>query len=109
MGGQEFEPIDLPDDPADARGVLSHQAAFHHGSYGYLVRREIPAAALPGLMDRLRQNPTLRIFLEVPEGPDAHGLSVFGERSGRYPIDPTVLIETERPIQNQAAKPAETK
>lgn len=98
IGGQEFEPIELPDDPADARGVLSHQAAFHHGSYGYLIRKEIPAASMTSLVGLLRRNPTLRIVLEVPDGPQAHGLSVFGERSGRYAIDPTVVIHTARPI-----------
>lgn len=107
IGGQEMAAIELPDDPADARGVLSHQAAFHHASYGYLIRRRFPAAAIPSLAERLRQNPTLRIIVEVPDGPEAHGLSIFGKRTGRFPIDPTIVIETERAIESYSGAAAD--
>jgi hypothetical protein len=102
IGGQVLKTIELPDDPADSRGVLSHQAAFHHGSYGYLVRQAFPAAAIPSLVERLRRDPTLRFVLEVPEGPGANGLSIFGKRSGRFPVDLTMLIDTERTIESDS-------
>ena len=105
IGGIDVDPVDLPDDPADARGLLSHQAYFHHGSYGYLTRREIDLSAHPDLIDRLRRQPTLRVILTVPEGDQAHGLSVYGERTGRYPLDPTVIVETSDAIEPTEADP----
>jgi predicted transcriptional regulator len=99
INGHALEPIELADDPADARGFLSHQAKFHHGSYGYLVQGEIYLQGLPELVDSLRRHPTLRVIFEVPEGANAHGLSVYGARSGRYPVDPTIIFETERDVE----------
>jgi hypothetical protein len=105
IAGVEVDPIDLPDDPADARGVLSHQASFHHGSYGFLARRELDLSAYPGVVERLRRDPTLRVILTVAEGGEARGLSVFGERTGRYPLDPTVIIETADSIERTDPDP----
>jgi hypothetical protein len=102
VAGIEVDPMELPDDPADARGLLSHQAYFHHGSYGYLASRALDLPAHPRVIERLRRDPTLRVILTVPEGDQASGLTVHGERTGRYPLDPTVIIETA-----EAVKPAE--
>ena len=98
LNGHPLEPVWLPDDPADARGVLSHLAAYHHGSYGYLVRGELKLDGLPDFVARLREIPVLRVTLQVPAGPRARGLSIYGDTMGRYPIDPTVIIETQREI-----------
>jgi hypothetical protein len=105
VGGVDVDPIELFDDPADARGVLSHQAYFHHGSYGFLARRELDLSAHPGLVEHLRRDPTLRVILTVPDGDGAHGLSVYGERTGRYPLDPTVIVETTNAIERVAPDP----
>jgi len=102
IGGVDVDPLELPDDPADARGVLSHQAYYQHGSYGFLARRELDLSADAGLVERLRRDSTLRVILTVPEGEQASGLTVHGERTGRYPLDPTVIVETA-----QAIEPAE--
>jgi hypothetical protein len=107
IGGVDVDPVDLPDDPADARGVLSHQAYFHHGSYGFLARRELDLSGQPGLVERLRRNPVLRVILTVPEGEGAHGLTVFGERTGRYPLDPTLIVETADAVESAQAKTEE--
>ena len=98
INGHPLEPVQLLDDPADARGVLSHQAAFHHGSYGYLVRGELLVDGAPGFLEHLRSNPVVRVVFEVPAGSAARGLAVYGRHSGRYPIDPTLIIETERDL-----------
>ena len=37
FNGRLIERLTLPDDPADARGVLSHLARVEHGSHGELV------------------------------------------------------------------------
>ncbi|MCZ6515553.1 MAG: hypothetical protein O6850_06785 [Acidobacteria bacterium] len=100
IAGQALPPVRLPDDPADARGVLSHQRAYHHGSYGYLVKREVNLQSLPQVAKQLQKNPVVRIFFEVRPGAGGSGLSIYGEHTGRFPLDPTLIIETEREIAN---------
>ena len=79
--------VELPDDPADHRGILSwfsqpHDGTLHEaGSYGYLVEATIPADALAKGKDG-----KLTIRLES----DGRGLAVYGAKFGRYPLDPTV-------------------
>jgi len=98
INGEYLDPIALADDPADSRGVLSHMTGVQHGSYGYLVRGELVLQGLAALTAQLRRNPEIRVVIEVLEGESANGLSVYGARSGLYPIDPTIVIETQRDI-----------
>jgi hypothetical protein len=85
--------FELPDDPADHRGILSWQAQKRDGtlaeagSYGWLVSADIPAAALA----RAAQDGFLTIRLEADDALAA-GLAVYGERFGRYPLDPTLVL-----------------
>ena len=79
--------VDLPDDPADHRGILSWFAqprdnTLHEaGSYGYLVEAEIPTDAFARNRDG-----KLTIRLES----EGRGLAVYGAKFGRFPFDPTV-------------------
>ena len=79
--------VELPDDPADHRGVLSWLAqprdrTLHEaGSYGYLVEAAIPTDALA-----LCEDGKLKIRLES----EGRGLAIYGAKFGRYPLDPTV-------------------
>ena len=79
--------VELPDDPADHRGILSwfaqpRDGTLHEaGSYGYLVEANIPADAFAKGEDG-----KLTIRLES----EGRGLAVYGEKFGRYPFDPTV-------------------
>ncbi len=82
----------LPDDPADSRGVLSWHAQLRDkklreaGTYGYLVDVTLPSAALTAAA----QAKEIVLRLEVDgEG----GLALYGERFGRYPLDPTLVFE----------------
>jgi len=89
----EFE---LPDDPADAQGVLSHQAQYQRGSYGYLVRKKADLTKHVALREALRDQPAATlVFRTSGEG---RGLSIYGRRLGRYPTDPTLLIQTARDL-----------
>ena len=85
--------IELPDDPADSRGILSwmaqkraagrgeqSQTLDEAGSYGYLVEAEIPESAFESADGRLV------IRLEA----DGTGLAVYGKDVGRYPFGPHV-------------------
>ena len=84
---------ELPDDPADHRGILSWHAQLKDkklreaGSYGYLVEVPIPRAAL----EKAASDGALQIRLEVDEALPG-GLAIYGARFGRYPVDPTVVF-----------------
>jgi hypothetical protein len=87
--------FDLPDDPADHRGLLSWHAQAREakprlseaGSYGYLVSATIPAPALAAAA----RSGEIVLRLEVDEALPG-GLAVYGETTGRYPLDPTLVL-----------------
>ncbi len=100
---------DLEDDPADHRGILSWHSqprdysqpqgnvttfrpfkggSLHEaGSYGYLVTARIS----PEMLSRAAEEGEIVIRLEVDDALPG-GLAVYGERFGRYPLDPTLLF-----------------
>ena len=84
---------ELPDDPADSRGILSwHDQPrdgylYEAGSYGELLRVPIPTAAIA----EGARTGEIVVRLEVePSFPG--GLAIYGSRFGRYPVDPTVMF-----------------
>ena len=93
--GETAGVFELPDDPADHRGVLSWLAQkraekpplSEAGSYGYLVSATVPPRALA---DAARSGEIV-LRLEVDEALPG-GLAVYGQQSGRYPVDPTVVL-----------------
>ena len=88
---------ELPDDPADSRGILSWHAQPHDGhlyeagSYGELLRVPLPADALA----RAARAGEVVVRLEVDEALPG-GLAIYGAHFGRYPLDPTVLFVLAR-------------
>ncbi len=99
VNGVALGVFDLPDDPADHRGILSWHAQKRTekprldeaGSYGYLVSAGVPAAALAAAAAAGE----IVLRLEVDEAL-AGGLAVYGERTGRYPFDPSLLLTLAR-------------
>ncbi|UCG48953.1 MAG: hypothetical protein JSU94_04050 [Phycisphaerales bacterium] len=93
IGGRSLGVFDLPDDPADHRGILSWQAQKRDntlteaGSYGYLVDARIPRQVLR----QAAKTGTLVVRLEVDDAV-AGGVAIYGERFGRYPLDPTLAF-----------------
>jgi hypothetical protein len=89
--------FDLPDDPADHRGLLSWHAQKRDGklreagSYGYLVSASVPGAALRAAAE----TGEIVLRLEVDDTLPG-GLAVYGEASGRYPLDPTLVLTPRR-------------
>ena len=85
--------FDLEDDPADHRGILSWHSQLRDkklreaGSYGYLVSATIPQAAI----DAAAKAKEIVLRLEVDAALPG-GLAVYGERFGRYPLDPTLVF-----------------
>ncbi|MFN8357915.1 MAG: glycoside hydrolase family 2 TIM barrel-domain containing protein [Spirosomataceae bacterium] len=84
---------ELPDDPADHRGVLSWHYQLKDrklreaGSYGYRVSVPISMAAL----EQAQQTGELVIRLEAEPGLNG-GIAIYGDKFGRYPINPTVVL-----------------
>jgi hypothetical protein len=84
--------VELGDDPADSRGILSwyaqpHDGRLHEaGSYGQLLRVPIPAEAIA----EARGTGAMVIRMEVSDALPG-GLAIYGARFGRYPIDPTIV------------------
>ena len=88
--------VQLPDDPADARGALSHHRGYDPGSYGYLVDLALQGTALEQARQQLLEGQPLRLRLAVPaEAKHRGGLAIYGETHGCYPVDLVVLLDTE--------------
>ena len=97
VNGIALGTFELPDDPADHRGLLSWHAQKRDGrldeagSYGTLVTATLPAEALRAAA----ATGELRVRLEVDEALPG-GLAVYGEDTGRYPVDPSVVLTLGR-------------
>jgi hypothetical protein len=95
LNGEPAGAFDLPDDPADHRGLLSWLAQERSdkptlseaGSYGYLVSVTVPRRALA----EAARSGEIVLRLEVDDALPG-GLAVYGERSGRFPLDPSVVL-----------------
>ncbi|MBX3052660.1 MAG: hypothetical protein KF753_14350 [Caldilineaceae bacterium] len=91
LNGVEIGRAHLPDDPADARGVLSHHNWIDPGSYGYLTDASANADALAAVKAGLVAGKLLRVRFTVP-AESAGGLALYGEEAGHYPVAPTLLV-----------------
>jgi hypothetical protein len=97
VAGETAGVFDLPDDPADHRGILSWHAQKRDrrlreaGSYGYLVSTTIPKAALT----KSAAAGEIVVRFEVSDAMPG-GLAIYGERFGRYPMDPTLILSLKR-------------
>jgi predicted transcriptional regulator len=97
LNGRAIDRIELPDDPADARGVLSHLAKIEHGSHGELADGKVTITDLDRA--RLAAGEPLVLRLSVPQDSDnAGGLCIFGASTGELPLDPTLEIHTRDPL-----------
>ena len=91
LNGATIGAVRLPDDPADARGVLSHHHHLDPGSYGYLTEIEVDSDQIQPI---LAGQPTVRIRFTIPENAEYHyGFALYGETLGGYPVGPTVILE----------------
>jgi len=83
--------FELPDDPADHRGILSWHAQkkdrhLHEaGSYGYLISAPISVDVLKQAQGSSGLVIQLRVSDALPGG-----LAIYGEQFGRYPLDPSI-------------------
>lgn len=84
LNGSPLGEVTLPDAPAGPAAALGAGPR-----YGYLATFSLDLAAED--LASLRDARALSLRLEPVNG----GFTVFGERSGRYVIDPTVIVVTE--------------
>ena len=97
FNGKPIGREDLEDDPADARGVLSHLARRDPGSHGELIEfgGDLPEAVQS---DLLKGKP-LVLRLAVPDdAKNAGGLCLFNGESGQYPFGASLSFNTEDPL-----------
>ena len=94
ISGVPVQTVQLPDDPADARGVLSHFAGIDPGSYGYLTTVRLAGAELAAALKHAREKGFLCVRFEVAENAvHPGGFSLYGDRLGGYPVAPTVFFK----------------
>lgn len=92
VNGQSIGSFYLEDDPADHRGILSWFSQPHNGklneagSYGYLIKASVPKEVIQKMSEQ-----KLKIRFEVDKSLPG-GLAIYGERFGRYPVDPSVIF-----------------
>ena len=97
INGKLIGKHDLSDDPADHRGILSWGSQpsvpriAEGGSYGELVRMEIPLMDIPA--EEILRNKSAVIRFSVPESDLDGGLAIYGKDFGRYPLDPTIILK----------------
>jgi hypothetical protein len=97
VNGRLVERVALLDDPADARGVLSHLAGVEHGSHGELVDGLVTLAERDRAI--LAAGEPLVLRLAVPaDAPNPGGLCIFGATTGELPLDPTLVFHTRDPL-----------
>src|SRR6266550_8862087 len=94
VNGESAGRWELPDDPADSRGILSWDAQPHDGhlyeagSYGELLRIALPSEVLAAASRAGEFVMRLEVSDSLPGG-----LAIYGARFGRYPVDPTIIFE----------------
>ncbi len=92
VDGESVGTFFLNDDPADHRGILSwfSQPRNHKlneaGSYGYLIKATVPVELL-----RSATGKTVKVRFEVDSSLPG-GLAIYGEKFGRYPVDPALIF-----------------
>jgi hypothetical protein len=107
--GQKISETFLPDDPADHRGLLSWMnqepgwswgsrdrskrwLLDEAGSFGYLVTSNIDKS----IIGKAIKSGKVIIRLQVNDsGPTKGGLSVYGKESGRFPLNPSLILKPE--------------
>jgi hypothetical protein len=94
VNGIKASEVDLADDPADHRGILSWHSQPRDrklreaGTYGYLIKVLLDKSVL----DKAKNEGKVIVRFEVDESV-AGGLAIYGKDFGRYPLDPTVIFE----------------
>jgi hypothetical protein len=107
---QKIGQVELTDDPADHNGLLSWMNQTpgwewgsddrskpwlleEAGSYGYPVRVKLDGTAKKSALESGKV--TIRLFVDEA-GKNRGGLSVYGAKSGKYPMDLSILVTKKK-------------
>jgi hypothetical protein len=90
--------LTLPTLSQHTGGLLTRLNELGVGEHGQCCQVSLAAENLPALRIALAAERLMRLRFEVPpQAPYPGGLIVFGRQSGRYGIDPTLILETTTP------------
>lgn len=93
INGAPCAVVRVPNEFADARGVLSHVAHYHHGSSGVLADVVFDDAALASVKKSLACNRMVTLRFEVaPDAKHQGGVALYGNDMGAWPSDPTLVF-----------------
>jgi hypothetical protein len=93
LNGVRVYQATLRNHPHDSRGLLSYLRGGK-GAYGYLVHAFAEGPTLRRIVAGHGSN-QLRLRCGVPKKSFAQGgLTIYGAECGRYPVSPTVIIES---------------
>ncbi|HEX2036516.1 MAG TPA: glycoside hydrolase family 2 TIM barrel-domain containing protein, partial [Chloroflexota bacterium] len=94
LNGHRLGAVRLPDDPADARGVLSLHTSdyWEPGSYGFLTTLEADTDLTRRILDGALGG-RLIVRFDVPRSRAAGGLNLYGSRVGAFPVTPTIFLD----------------
>ena len=107
---QKIAEVELPDDSADHRGILSWMnqepgwewgsedrskkwLLDEAGSYGYLVKAELDNTSKKAALETGKA--TIRLYVDESTE-NRGGLSIYGKESGMFPMDLTIIIQTKQ-------------
>ena len=102
INGQVAGTVELADDSADHRGVLSWHAQPRDrrlreaGSYGYLVNVALPQSAIEAAAASGRIDLRLEVSDALPGG-----LAIYGAQFGRYPLDPAIVFALRDTLESR--------
>ncbi len=111
VDGIPLPTVTIASDFADAKGVLSHVARVHHGSYGKIVDLPIEGKGLAALKRAVSQNKPIAVRFEVAsDAENVGGLALYGATMGQWPSDPTLVftLTPGTPEPTEEAKPINT-
>ncbi len=89
IGATEAARLELPDQPADSRGALSHMHGLL-GRYGTLVTAAVAGEQAQGAVEDGAV--TVRLSTDRAAA-DRGGLTVYSSRAGRYPCEVTLIVK----------------
>lgn len=91
INGVEVKTITIPDAPADSRGALSYINGLP-GKYGFLMNVEVPGRLMGTIKAASRGRKLTLAFKVKGSARNRNGLILFGCRTGRYPVDPCLIL-----------------
>ena len=97
INGHEIDTVFIPDAPCDMRSLNSLDSGRASARpFGYLVNVRADAATTALINSEIASNKTITVKYEVKaDAENKHGVAIFDDATGRYPLSPTLLINAE--------------